>query len=512
MTVPSRTGSLGPYFLSIDLGTSSIRTLVFDRRGDLTGSASAPLSVEIPENALPLAKILDPNTTWTVICKLVRRALQDAGIRGNAITAVSATSQREGTCFLDATGSELYMGPNTDLRALMEGQAIDERHRQQVYRITGHLPSFLFAPAKMTWLRQNHPALFDRMAMVLSLDGWISHKLTGVAAMELSAAAESGLLDVARGTWALSLLQDMSLPGDVLPNLVQAGTPLGPLTPEAASATGLTTNCVVVAAGPDTQCGLLGLGATSNGQIGVVAGWSAPVQLVLDEFLLDSEIRTWTGRHVVPEFWVLESSAAEAGSAYSWLTRTVATDGASDIHSFVARQADKAPPGSNGAVAMLGPAAANMGSIGPRVGGLLFPLLSTTYPVEKADLFRATLENLAFAIKANIDQAAQISNIAASSVAFGGGMAQNRTLKRILADVLGRELRVSRQSEVTGLGAAMCAATGLGEFSNLREAAAGMVKPARSIHPNKVTTIEYQEHYARWQSIGAVLDSLTDTL
>ena len=500
------------YLLAIDLGSSRTRCIVTDLRGRVAGEASADTRLESPESLAPLGKELNPDRTWASIGLLVKRALRSADARANQVLAAAATSQRQGFTLLGSTGNELYMGPNTDLRAFFEGQSLDESYGPEVYRITGHTPSFLFAPAKLRWFEAHRPDILTNTRAILSLDAWVGYKLCGETAVERSSAAEIGLLNTSKGEWAQDLLGKLGVPQQILPPLLDAGSRLGTVTSRAASATGLVPGTPVIAAGPDTQCGLLGLGVTEPGQVGIVAGWSAPAQLVLDRFQLDEAARTWTGRHLLEGRWALESNATEAGSAYRWAARNLNTDGRVDIHRHIDALAAKSPPGANGALAFLGPRPSDMGNVGSRWGGFLFPLLSDTMPVERADLFRAVLENLGFALKSNVDQLKEISGVSPSAIRFGGGMARGKTLRRILADVLGQEVAWAKSVEVPGIGAAMCAAAGIGLHAGLRDAAQAMWNPAKPIKPDPVEALEYEEHYERWVQMGTGLESLEDRL
>ena len=505
-------GPAGPLLLAIDFGSSSMRCVVIDHRGRTLAFSSAPTKVARPPDLAPLGKELDPQGTWRMVGRLVKHALREAGIGASRVAAIGVTSQREGCAFLDAHRTELYLAPNTDLRAFMEGQGIDEGRRQEVYRVTGHTPSFLFAPAKLLWLKTHRPELSGRVRHVLSLDAWLELKLTGCAAMERSAAAEIGLLDVRSGEWAVGLLARLGLPVDFLPVLARSGEVIGEVTRVAANETGLSEGTPVVAAGPDTQCGLLGLGVANQGQVGIVAGWSAPVQMALNRPCIDEALRTWSGPHVLPDTWVLESSATEAGAAYRWAASVMGAGTASPDHSMIEKLAARAPRGSNGALAFLGPRRANVGNEGPRWGGMLFPLLSDVMPVSRSDLFRAALENIAFAVKSNVAQLQEVSGVEPSSVSFGGGMAQNRTLVRMLAEVLGREVRGSGTVEVTALGAAMCAAVGAGLYDSLAHASDAMARPSPPFTPDRLGVLEYEEHYQRWAAMAERLEALRDTL
>ena len=456
----------------------------------------------------PLARELSPRGLWSLVGRLMREAIAAANVSPSDVAAVAVTSQREGLAILDDHGRELYLAPNTDLRAFMEGQGIDAQHRDLVCAATGHTPSFLLAPAKLLWLRDNQPELHARARRVLSLDAWLAGRLGAGSFLERAAAVELGLSDAVSGAAAKGLLDTLGVDMRLVPSVVAAGSIIGAVSPAAARHTGMRTGTPIAAAGPDTQCGLLGMGVTMPGDAGIVAGWSAPVQMVLERPLLDPEKRTWTGHHVTGR-WVLESTAADAGSAYRWAKDTLfpGTDDAT-----VTQLAAHVPPGANGALAYLGPRAANMGAVGPGIGGFLFPLLSSVQPTDPAALMRAAYENVAYALKANVSQLETISGQPLRQLRFGGGMAQNHLLASILADVLGRDVLVARSPEVTGLGAAMCAAVGAGMYRDLEAAAQGMASSVRQVRPDPVRMLEYQEHYMRWLAAGQALELLGGTL
>ena len=106
----------------------------------------------------------------------------------------------------------------------------------------------------------------------------------------------------------------------------------------------------MVLAGADTQCALVGMGAIEPGSAGIPAGWSAPVQLVMSRPIVDPEKRTWTGVHVVPDRWILESNAGETGRAWDWICVMMGCTAAE-----AADLAAMAPVGSGDTMAVLGP-------------------------------------------------------------------------------------------------------------------------------------------------------------
>ncbi|MBM4432745.1 MAG: hypothetical protein FJ025_01935, partial [Chloroflexi bacterium] len=193
------------YVLAIDAGTSAVRCLVADFKGRIISLSHQKWGYRSPDDIAPLGKEFAPEEFWKIICDCVRQTLKKGDINSADIVGISATSQREGVVFLDKEGAELYTGPNVDLRALTDGISIDSKFGKEVYRITGHLPSFLFAPAKLKWFQSNQPEIYKKIATVLSIDDWLIYRLSGERVCEVCSASEIGLIDIRQRRWSNKL-------------------------------------------------------------------------------------------------------------------------------------------------------------------------------------------------------------------------------------------------------------------------------------------------------------------
>jgi autoinducer 2 (AI-2) kinase len=397
---------------------------------------------------------------------------------------------------MDEAGDEIYAGPNLDLRAVFEGGAIDDEMRERVYRTTGRLPSMLFSPAKLRWFKLHRPEAYGRISRVLTLADWVVWRLTGAMASEVSLACEAGLVDIHTRGWCTALMEDMGLMADTVP-LTRASAVVGTIKGDASSETGLVTGTPVIASGADTQCGLLGMGVAQEHQVGIVAGWSAPLQMVTLEPVLSPEASTWAGCFLEDGKWVLESSTGDAGNSYRWLADTFC-GGGKDVFMRMDELAGAVAAGSDGAFALLGPARMDAGRPGMRRGGILFPVPLTFSDLGLGHVIRASLEAIAFAIKANLEQMEELAGAQATDVAIGGGMTRTGTFVRLLADVLGRQIKVSPFPDVSARGAELCARTALGEFGSLEEASMSVRPRLRMIDPDPLDSAEYQDRYEEW--------------
>ena len=501
------------HILVWDAGSSSARCALFDASGSIVAQRAAAWPIVASEDGPALARELDPRQVWSSFCSMTAGCLDGLDVRPAEVAAVAITSQRQAVVFMDDAGEVVYAGPNTDLRAVFDGAAIDEQAGDRLYRATGHTPAMILAPAKLQWFRLHRPDAYGRIASVLTLADWLAWRLSGTMASEAALAGEAGLLDITSGGWASTLLRDLGLIENGHVPIVRPGAVVGRVDGRAAEDTGLPKGAPVVLSGPDTQAGLLGMGVVDAPDVGVVAGWSAPLQMVTDRPVLSPTAATWAGLSTVHGRWVLESSAGDAGNSYRWLAETLSaiatapSDGDSAFRRMDALAQD-APPGSDGLLVFLGPSRMDMGGLGLRQGGILLPVPMALEQADRSRVVRAALEAIAYAVRANLEQAENLSGERATRIAVGGGMTRTSIFARILADVIGREIVVSQVAEVSSVGAYLCAATGIGEFASLSDAAASRRARMSVMEPDRPNAVEYEGHYDRWLGVESRLKEI----
>ena len=489
----------GEHLLALDAGTSGARCLVLRPGAGPVAVARREWCYQTPPEIAPLGRSFDPKEFWSILCDVTHRALAESGLSGNDIGAIGVTSQRQGLVVIDDVGRPLYAGPNLDARALAEGLAIDGRLAERVYDSTGKLPSVIMAPARLQWLRSHDEAAFERAAAVLTIADWVAYRLTGEPRAERSLAGECGLLNITTMTRDEELLAELEVPSRLLPPLVSAQDVAGEVSSVAAQEIGLMAGTPVVIAGSDTQCGLVGLGAAEPGEVGVISGWSCPVQQVTAEPRLDPARRTWSGPHVLPDRWVVESSAGDAGGMWRWWCETLLGEEGGALDEGAALAAEAAP-GGGGAVALLGPGIMNAGAMGLHQGGVLITTPLAMSALGRAELLRAALENIAYALRANLEQAEEVSGLLAKRIALGGGFTRVPIFPQILADVLARPIEVARELDVSARGAALLAARATGVSKE------PLALPTERLEPEPAAVEIYRRQYERWRRLGEALD------
>ncbi len=482
--------------LALDAGNGGGRALLLALEDGRTWSVHRPWS-HAPA-AGGAGRDLDLDMAWRELRAATREVLELSGIDPAGIVGIAATSLRHGLVVLDAAGEKLYAGPTGDARALAEAAELAGAHGEQIQQRTGRWPTAVFGGLRLQWLARNAPDVFRRADVMLSVSDWISWRLCGERAFDRTHACETLLLDIDRGQWAPDLCELLGVPTGLLPPLVEPGSVLGRLAPGAAADLGLVAGTPVVQAGADTSCGLLGVGALDPGDAAVIAGTSAPVQLVVDG--APRSERVWTGHHLVPDSRVLESNAGVMGEVLEFAAGMLFADDPAPPARLLA-EAAASEPGARGMVSSAGAEVMDARAMAIPVGSLWFSHMGLRdEPDARRHLARAIAEGLAYAVRANLAQLEDAAGTPAAALRVGGGMSRSAAWSRILADVLGRPVHAGRVAEASALGAALCAAVGAGAARDLASAAAAHVS-LETFEPDGEATARYAPLYADWLAL-----------
>lgn len=490
------------YLLGLDAGGGGLRCLLIETETRRIITAAQPWSARPVPSAGAWARELDLPAIWRALAATPRQALARAGAEPAQVLGLAITSMRHSLVLLDAHGEPCFAVPNLDARASAEAMELAQERGPQLYTSTGHWPAPILLAARLLWLARHAPETLAAARQAFTLSDWLAYRLTGVAAAERSHAGETLLLDLHTRAWADDLITDLGLPRALCLPLQDAGARLGTLTPAAAEALGLPEGLPVAVGGADTQSALLGTGALAPGQLAAIAGTTAPVQLVTERPLTDAQRRLWTGLHVLPDRWVLESNAGSMGSALDWVARLLCPD-APNPAAALAAAAGAAEPGAGGLSSTIGASLFNAGQLSLPVETLAFSheLLAGLEP--RPAVARAVLEGLAYALKANIAQLLEVAGTPLQTLHLSGGLSRSAVWAQIVSDVLDAPVDVAATPESSALGAALCAGVGAGLYPDLPAAAAALLTPGREFRPEATAARFYRQGFADWSELLA---------
>ncbi|MHA2378116.1 MAG: FGGY-family carbohydrate kinase [Candidatus Thorarchaeota archaeon] len=493
---------------SIDAGTGGVRCMIVGKNGDVLGLSRRPWSYKTPP-FLEIAKEFSPSHFWDLTCTVIREAVKIAGISDSELEAVSTTSQRHGIVLLDSDGNELHGGPNSDARGAMTQYVIEEALGDKFLEITGCWPPLMFAPSRLAWFEEEEPEIHEAVSHLLPVSDWITYRLCGEFVTEPSAASATGFLNIRDRRWSDEILSALGIERTILPEIHSAGDVVGEVSSKAMKDCKLPKGLPVVQGGADTHCALLTCQAKA-GEVVVVAGSTTPVMMIVDENVCSVEQRIWSAPHMLPGLWTLESNAMLTGAYIEWVIDFLCERAENPEHcreetfSKLPEILKDIPPGSNETFAALGPRVMDT----QRMTDIPFarvhfpqPALPQVIPLNSANLIHAVLENIAYSVRGNHEQLKKYRE--PTSLKAIGGVTRSGIWLQILANVLGQTVNTPTQPEGTLLGAAICAATGIGWYTSIAEAAKNMVRWQPASEPDE-RTHEYNSYYSRWKEIWSL--------
>ena len=487
--------------LSIDVGTQSVRALVFDDAGALCARVQVP--IEPPYYApQPGHAEQDPDVFWQAIGTACQQLWAEEPALATRIAGMALTTQRATSVFLDASGAPI-------------GRAIswlDQRRAERVPRLPAVWRGLFSAlglastidtfqrlsPAN--WRAAHAPEQHTRARHALLLSGYLVHCLTG--AWRDSVSAQVGYLpfDYKQRRWAGRSdwkWRAIAIERDQLPELVEPGKQLGALDKDAAETLGLPVGLPVFSAGADKACEVLGSGAVTPETACVSLGTTATINTCRDAY---KEVTRFVPAYpaAMPDAFTDEIQIYRGFWLVSWFKQEFALD------TVVAAEREQraaeallderiAPiaPGSDGLL-VLPTWSPGVRIPGPEARGAM---VGFTDVHSRAHVYRAILEGLAYGLREGRERIEKRTKTPITRLRVSGGGSQSDQAMQILADVFNLTAERSHTHETSGLGAAINAAVGLGWHADHRAAARSMVHQGAVFTPRAQAVAIYDRFY-----------------
>ncbi|MBS0282820.1 MAG: glycerol kinase GlpK [Proteobacteria bacterium] len=457
------------HILAIDQGTTSTRSVIFDRRAKRVATAQVEFEQHYPA---PGWVEHDPEDIWRDTLATAREAIDKSGVGAGGIAAIGITNQRETTIVWErATGKPIHRAIVWQDRRTAERcqQLKADGAEREVRARTGLLVDPYFSATKIGWILDNVPGARDRAERgelaFGTIDCFLLWRLTGgkVHATDVTNAARTSLWNIREGCWDEEMCRLFGVPGALLPDVHDNAHVYGTTAPELFDA-----EIPVAGIAGDQQAALFGQTCFARGDAKATYGTGCFMLLNTGEEAILSEHRLLTtpawrigGRTT----YALEGSIFVAGAAIKWLRDGIGViTHASDTNDMATRLPD------NGGVYMV-PAFVGLGAPhwDPDARGAIYGLtLGTT----QAQLARAALEAVAYQTLDLVTPMMEDGSARPAKLRVDGGMAANDWLCRFLAGLLDVPVERPDDLETTARGAAFHAGLAVGLWSGLEELAA----------------------------------------
>jgi len=479
------------YLIGLDAGTTSIKGLLISSNGSHETFAQKEYSLEYSDGEIVE---LDPEIYWETTKHIINQLLKRSGIGPEKIRAISFSSQGETLIALDEEGKALRKAIIwLDNRSGKEALTIEKSFsRQTLLELTGQPEMLPLWPAtRILWIRENEPEVFKKASKFVLVEDYLIYRLTGEYYAEESLVSSTLYFNIQKKCWWKEMLDFLGITEQKLPEVLPSGTPAGRIREEAALATGLSTDTMVITGGYDHVAGAIGSGNISEGIVSETTGASMAMAVTIDLPVLDMDLNLPCQCHAVPGKYILQPYGQTAGMVLRWFRDEFFSGGSYDLMTSLAA---KVPSGAEGLIMLPHLMGAGSPEFDTQVKGVFAGIIPQ---MGKGHFVRAIMESVACMINRNIDSLKKQGIEPAEIRALGGG-AESELWNRIKADMTGIPFLTLQSKETPCLGAAILAGIGSGIYKDFEGGCNQLVRFKNRYEPDRSQHDLYQKVFKKY--------------
>ncbi len=474
------------YYLGIDIGTTSAKSVAFSEKGDVIADFSFPYDMHHPHKGWCEQ---EPNTIFEAVIEGINKAVHTFSPDLPHFIAFSAAMHS-----IIALAEDGSLLTNciiwADNRSNVIAQNLRDSDLGQKFYHTSGVPIHSMSPlCKLLWLRQFQPVVFNKANKFIGIKEYIFYKLFGEFIVDTSIASATGLLNIKTLQWDEDILRYVGLTASRLSTIVSTKHVI--YYSNAAKSLVLNKKIPFVVGASDGALSNLGAGATASNTMAITIGTSGAARTVITAPKTDSGMRTFC-YHLKDNLFVAGGGNNNGAVVLQWLKESILQT--NEDYDELFRQGKKISPGSNGLLFLpyiLGERAPIWNG---NAKGVFFGL---NIQHTKAHLVRSTLEAVIFSVysiaKILLEQY-EVTELHAS-----GGFAKSTLWLQILADVSNIKVYVSDTVESSALGAVMLGTEALQIETNFQKTILSTYEPNLQNHEI------YKRQFARFERLYDLL-------
>lgn len=445
--------------LCIDVGTSGMRGILFDHTGQSLAECQEFYRPVYLENSW----VEQPPSDWeNALYSILKQIAAEAGFKNIKIDAVSLTSLRSSTIPVDENLRPLcnaIMWQDKRVNELCERL---RPNNDRVFELCGARINPVFSGAKMMWVREERPEIYNKTYKFMVVPDYLIYLLTGEVCTDYTYGSRSNLMNLRTHRWDEELLEIFHIEEEKLCRLVEPGSVCGYTTEHLMQLTGFPQDVPVITAGGDQQCGALGQGVVNPGILSVTAGTGGFLITNADHVPERLEQDVICNYSSIKGQYIIESSILTCCSAFDWFRKEF-FEGCS--FEELARIIEETPPGSNGCLCV----PYFMGRSTPDWNNMAKGIFANvTLGTTKKDMLRSLLEGICFEIRNGMETMKKYSRI--FDVYINGGLTHSDEFNKMQANIYNRKITRRGRANCTLRGALIAALTAMGIYQTVEEA------------------------------------------
>ncbi|MDN4524083.1 xylulokinase [Fictibacillus fluitans] len=450
-------------YLGIDLGTSSLKVLLVNSRGEVVSASSKAYPIHTPS---PNWMEQNPSDWIAALKKAIAEIKENNPVEYGELKSIGMTGQMHGIVPVDQEGG--VCSPAiiwSDQRNEAEAQQLKEWYStEQWVDTTGNQPNISFSLGKIMWYKRHYPDLYQKTDVFLLPKDYIRMYLTGSRETDYTDGSATLMMDLSKREWSDDILSKADIEKNKLPSLCESTKTTGQVTKEAAMELGLAEGVPVVCGCGDAQAQAIGNGVMEESTWLCTIGTSGQLFVTSSELFNQSKDTIHTLCHPEQAKWAVMGATLSAGASLSWL--------AAQQYKNQIPIKQLMDEGSNArkdrGIPLFWPYLA--GERTPYMdSGAKGAFIGFTAQSTRAETVRGLIEGVVYSLYHSMEYLKGRTGCTPERLVLSGGATLHPLWGQVVADVFGIPVHVKASKGGAALGAAMLAAVGVKDFPSLTE-------------------------------------------
>ena len=473
-------------YVGIDLGTSAVKLLLMDGEGKIQKIVSREYPLYFPHPGWSEQK---PEDWYEQVMDGMKELIAEAD--KSKVAGISFGGQMHGLVILDKEDQVIRPAILwNDGRTYEECDYLNNViGKEKLSEYTANISFTGFTAPKILWVKNKEPENFKKIVKIMLPKDYIAYKLTGVNCTDVSDASGMLLMDVKNRRWSKEMCEICGISEEMLPKLYESYECVGTVKPEIARELGIPETVKVAAGAGDNAAAAVGTGTVGDGMCNISLGTSGTIFISSEKFGVDKNNALHAFAHADGHYHLMGCMLSAASCNKWWMDEIIGTS------DYGAEQKKIGALGENHVYFLPYLMGERSPHNNPNARGTF---IGMTMDTTRADMTQAVLEGVAFALRDSFEVAKSLG-IKIERTKICGGGAKSPLWKKMIANILNLKVDVIESEEGPALGGAMLAAVACGEYKNVEEAAAKIVRIVDTVEPEEELVKKYDERYQQFR-------------
>lgn len=482
-------------YIGVDLGTSAVKLLLMDEKGEIKKIVSREYPLYFPHPGWSEQK---PEDWFKQSMDGIKELTAECDKEN--VAGISFGGQMHGLVALDENDEVIRpailwndgrTGEETDYLNQVIG-------KEKLSEYTANIAFAGFTAPKILWMKKHEPDNFAKIKKIMLPKDYLAYKLSGSFSTDVSDASGMLLMDVKNRCWSKEMLDICGITEEMLPKLYESFEVVGTLKREIAEALGLSADVKVIAGAGDNAAAAVGTGAVGEGMCNISLGTSGTIFISSKKFGVDEHNALHSFAHADGHYHLMGCMLSAASCNKWWNEEILKTK------DFAAEQSRITKLGENQVFYLPYLMGERSPHNNPDARAMFIGMSMDT---TREDMTQAVLEGVAFGLRDSLEVARSLG-IQMERTKICGGGAKSPLWKKIIANVMNMKVDVIESEEGPALGGAMLAAVGCGEYEDVETIAKKLVKVIDTVEPEEELVAKYEERYQKFRKIYPTVKEL----